>query len=60
MRLAAPGRGDRGDDGDLAAELVGCAGFSFADALDLGGMPGIEFPAALVLALAADLQGLAH
>lgn len=36
--LAALGGGDRGDDGDPAAELVGGAGLALADALDLGGM----------------------
>ena len=36
--LPALGRGDRGDDRDLAAELVGRPGLAFADALHLGGV----------------------
>jgi hypothetical protein len=32
------GRGDRGDDRDLATELVGRPGLAFADALHLGGV----------------------
>jgi len=34
--LPAPWRGHGGGDTDLAAELVGRAGFTLADALDLG------------------------
>jgi hypothetical protein len=56
--LAARERGDiGGDDRDLDAELVGRAGLAFADALDLGGMEGIQLPAALALLLGADLGG---
>ena len=46
-----------GDDGGLDAELVRRGGLSFADALDLRGMEGIELPAALTLLLRADLRG---
>ena len=55
--LAARGTGIGGDDRDLDAELVGRAGLAFADALDLRGVEGIELPAALALALRADLGG---
>ena len=46
-----------GDDRGLNPELIGRAGFALADALGLGGMEGIEFPAALALLLGADLVG---
>ncbi len=36
--LAAPPETSRGGDADLAAELVGRAGFTFADALNLRSM----------------------
>ena len=55
--LAARGAGVGGDDRSLDAELVRRAGVALADALDLGGMEGIEFPAALALLLRADLGG---
>ena len=55
--LAARGTGIGGDDRDLDAELVGRAGLALADALDLRGVEGIELPAALALALRADLGG---
>src|SRR5580704_17802162 len=55
--LAGRGTGVGGDDRDLDAELVGCAGLALADALDLGGVEGIELPAALALLLGADLGG---
>ena len=55
--LAGRGTGVGGDDRDLDAELVGRAGFALADALDLGGVEGIELPAALALLLGADLGG---
>ena len=55
--LAARSAGVGGDDRDLDAELVRRAGVALADALDLGGMEGIEFPAALALLLRADLGG---
>jgi hypothetical protein len=50
---AGIGGGDRGFD----AELVRRAGLALADALDLGSMEGIKFPAALALLLRADLSG---
>jgi hypothetical protein len=56
--LTARGAGVVGDDGDLDTELVGRAGLALADALGLGGMEGIELPAALALLLRADLGGL--
>jgi hypothetical protein len=40
--LPALGRGDRGDNRDLAAELVGRAGLAFADALHLGGVQRVR------------------
>jgi len=55
--LAASGAGIGGDDRGLDAELVGRAGLAFADAFDLGGVEGIELPAALALLLGADLLG---
>ena len=54
--LAAFGLGDRGRDGDLAAELIGCAGLAFADAFDLGRVQRIDFVAALAMILVADAQ----
>jgi hypothetical protein len=36
------------------------AGFAFADALDLGGVEGIQLPATLALLLRADLIGAAQ
>ena len=55
--LPALGRGDRGDNRDLAAELVGCAGFAFADALHLGRMQRIDLRPALTLLLMAHTRG---
>ena len=55
--LAARSADIGGDDGDLDAELVGRAGLALADAFDLGGVEGIELPAALALLLRADLAG---
>lgn len=52
-RRAGVGRRDR----DLAAKLVGLVGLALADALDLGGVQGIELPAPLLLALMAHLVG---
>src|ERR1700710_2057511 len=49
-----------GDDGGLDAELVRRAGLALADALHLGGMEGIQLPAALSLLLRADLSGPAQ
>src|SRR4029078_2886020 len=46
---AGIGGGDRG----FNAELVRRAGFTLADALDLGGMEGIKLPTALALLLRA-------
>ena len=54
--LAARRAGIGGDDRDLDAELVGRAGLALADAFDLGGVEGIELPAALALLLGADLD----
>ena len=45
--LAARSAGVGGDDRDLDAELVRRAGLALADALGLGGMEGIQFPATL-------------
>ena len=53
---AAVGGGDRG----LDAELIGPVRLALADTLRLGGMPGIDLGATLLLALAADLGGLAE
>ena len=55
--LAAGRAGVGGGDRDLDAELVGRAGLALADAFDLGGMEGIQLPAALTLLLRADLAG---
>ena len=55
--LAVRGAGIGSDDRDLDAELVGRAGFALADALGLGGMEGIQLPAALALLLGPDLTG---
>src|SRR5580658_3868744 len=41
----------------LHPKLIRCAGLALADAFDFGGMEGIKFPAALTLALGADLTG---
>ena len=49
-----------GDDGGFDAELVGRAGLALADTLHLGGMEGIQLPAALALLLRADLSGPAQ
>src|ERR1700676_4555728 len=54
--LPALGRGDRGDNRDLAAELVGRPGLAFADALHLGGVQRVDLGAALALLLMADPQ----
>ena len=55
--LAARGASVCGGDRDFDAELVGRAGLALADALDLRSVEGIELPAALTLALRADLGG---
>jgi hypothetical protein len=55
--LAARRSGVGGHDRDLYAELPGRPGLAFADAFELWGMEGIELPAALTLALRADLGG---
>jgi hypothetical protein len=47
--LPALGRGDRGDNRHLAAELVGRPGLAFADALYLGGVQRVDFGLALAL-----------
>jgi hypothetical protein len=52
--LSAPGRGDRGCDRDLAAELVRLPGVAFADALHLEGMQRVDLGPALALLLMAD------
>lgn len=44
------------DDAGLDAELVALAGFAFADALDFGGMPGVELVLVVGL-LRADAFG---
>ena len=49
--LAAWRAGVGGDDRSLDAELIGRAGLALADAFDLGGMEGIQLPAALALLL---------
>ena len=54
--LPAFGCGDRGDDRDLAAELVGCPGLAFADTLHLGGVQRIDLGAALALLLMTNPQ----
>src|ERR1700720_1923093 len=54
--LPALGRGDRGDDRDLAAELVGRPRLAFADALHLGGVQRVDLGAALALLLMSDPQ----
>ena len=46
-----------GGERDLDAELIRFVRLALADALGLGGVPGIKFPAALALLLAADLRG---
>jgi len=58
--LAALGLGHRCCDADLAAELIRPVCLALADALGLGGVPGIKLPAALALLLAADLPGSAE
>src|SRR6201987_4941358 len=50
------GRGDRGDDRDLAAELVGRPGLAFADALHLGCVQRVDLGAALALLLMTNPQ----
>ena len=55
--LAATRAGVGGSDRDLDAKLIRPVCFAFADAFDLGGVQGIEFPAALALVLAAHLVG---
>ena len=54
--LPALGRGDRGDNRDLAAELVGRPGLALADALHLGCMQRVDLGPALALLLLADPQ----
>ena len=54
--LPALGRGDRGGDRDLAAELVGRAGLAFADALHLGRVQRVDLRPALTLLLMANTQ----
>src|SRR5713101_6109153 len=51
--LPALGRGDRRDNRDLAAELVGRAGLAFADALHLRRVQRIDLRPALTLLLMA-------
>lgn len=53
--LAARSASVGGDDRDLDAELVGHLRLAFADALDLGGVKGIELSTAL--ALQASMRG---
>src|ERR1700738_5635956 len=55
--LAARRAGVGGDDRNLDAELVGRTGLAFADAFGLGGMEGIQLPAALALLLGSYLGG---
>ena len=55
-KLAAYGRGRRGGDRDLAAELVGRPRFAFADALDLRRMQRIDLEPAPAVVLQADPQ----
>ena len=55
--LAARSTGIGGNDRDLYAELPGCAGLAFADALDLRGMDGLVIRASLALLLGAYLVG---
>jgi hypothetical protein len=55
--LAARRAGVGGDDRNLDAELVGGTGLALADAFGLGGMEGIQLPAALALLLGSDLGG---
>src|SRR6202521_5055187 len=55
--LPALGRGDRGDDRDLAAELVGGASLAFADALHLGRVQRVDLRSALTLLFMANPQG---
>jgi hypothetical protein len=55
--LAARRAGVGGDDRYLDAELVRRAGLALANALGLGGMEGIQLPAALALLLGSDLGG---
>jgi hypothetical protein len=45
-----------GDDRNLDAELVGRTGLALADAFGLGGMEGIQLPAALALLLGSDRE----
>src|SRR3984893_15122529 len=54
--LSAPGRGDRGDNRDLAAELVGGSGLAFADALHLRRVQRVDLGPALALLLMANPQ----
>ena len=55
--LPALGRGDRRNNRDLAAELVGRAGLAAADALHLGRVQRIDFRPALTLLLMAHTRG---
>src|ERR1700736_3241839 len=55
--LAARGAGVGGYNRNLDAELVGRTGLALADAFGLGGMEGIQLPAALALLLGSDLGG---
>jgi hypothetical protein len=55
--LAVLGRGDRCDNRDLAAELIGRPGLAFADALHLWGMQRIDLGTPLTLLLVADPMG---
>ena len=52
--LPALGRGDRGYNRDLAAELIWRPGLAFADALHLGGVQRVDLGPALALFLKAD------
>ena len=54
--LAALGLGDRRYDADLAAELVGRAGFTFANAFNLGCVERVDLLPALAVVLVADFD----
>jgi hypothetical protein len=53
---AALGRGNRGDNRDLAAELVGSSGLAIANALHLGRVQRVDLGPALALLLMANPQ----
>src|SRR6202048_4352826 len=54
---AARRAGVGGDNRNLDVELVGRTGLALADAFGLGGLEGIQLPAALALLLGSDLGG---